>query len=80
MRGMKALNCGDRKFCSSQNLTWDLVFLTTDSIMILRKHSYRCPDASEKRGSCPPRSSPPPPAPPSSRPRRTSCSATTRQT
>lgn len=46
--GSTALNAGDRKFSTSQNLTGRDVRRDTESIMIFMKRSYKCPDASEK--------------------------------
>mmetsp|Transcript_74366 Transcript_74366/g.179664 ORF Transcript_74366/g.179664 Transcript_74366/m.179664 type:complete len:206 (+) Transcript_74366:794-1411(+) len=59
--GSSAMKAGERKFLSSQNLTLRSVRCSTETIMILRKRSYRWPDASEKTCTV---SSSAPPAPP----------------
>mmetsp|Transcript_2327 Transcript_2327/g.9077 ORF Transcript_2327/g.9077 Transcript_2327/m.9077 type:complete len:272 (+) Transcript_2327:904-1719(+) len=46
--GTVSLNWGLRKFSTSQKVTGRDDRFVTDSIMILRNRSYRCPDASEK--------------------------------
>lgn len=42
------LKLGERKFLRNQNLTGDLVCCNTDTIIMRRNLSYRCPDATEK--------------------------------
>lgn len=55
------LKFGDRKFLRNQNLTGAFVWRRTDTIMILKKRSYKCPDATEKMFTFSASSSLPPP-------------------
>lgn len=42
------MNCGDKKFFKNQNLTGLLVCFMSDNIIIRKRRSYKCPDATEK--------------------------------
>mmetsp|Transcript_30416 Transcript_30416/g.90368 ORF Transcript_30416/g.90368 Transcript_30416/m.90368 type:complete len:233 (-) Transcript_30416:2190-2888(-) len=46
--GSEPMKAGERKFLRNQNLTCRFVRCSTDCSMILRKRSYKCPDAREK--------------------------------